>query len=195
MFSAQSNAESTQMVIENALEKSKSVLGAPVGRRFALFVDDVNMPSVEEYGAQPPIELLRQLLDFEGVYDHEKRLVMDKFSGCINDLCRRSPGGGRNELPMRFVRHFNVICMANASKETMQKNFGLILNGHMLHGGFKNEIHVLTDFVVTASIDIYNEICEAMRPTPTRAHYLFNLRDVSKVFQGVLQISKLMQQG
>ena len=77
--------------------------------------------------------------------------------------------------------------MANA-KETMQRIFGLILNGHMLHGGFKNEIHVLTDSVVTASIDIYNEICEAMRPTPTRAHYLFNLRDVSKVFQGVLQI-------
>jgi len=58
-----------------------------------------------------------------------------------------------------------------------------------LRDGFKSELKVLSSNIVEASISVYNHISNELRPTPTKSHYTFNLRDISKVVQGVLMAS------
>ncbi|WAR20146.1 DYH6-like protein, partial [Mya arenaria] len=72
-FSAQTTSARLQAQIKhNLIQKGRNTLGAPKGRKVLLFVDDLNMPAPEQFGAQPPLELLRQFLELSGFYHTEK---------------------------------------------------------------------------------------------------------------------------
>ena len=186
-FSAQTQATDTQGSIEaKLLKKRKNLMGAPANKMVVVFVDDVNMPSVEEYGAQPPIELLRQFCDWKGFYDREK-LFWKEIAETVLVCAAAPPGGGRAEITKRFTRHFHMLCVPPATDTTLAAIFGAILSG-FFKTGFKPEVIDLVKPICQATTDIYNRIRIAMKPTPAKSHYTFNLRDVSKVIQGILMI-------
>jgi len=185
-FSAQTSSLDTQMTIEGKLEKKKKTqLGAPTGKRIVLFVDDVNMPSMEVYGAQPPIELLRQYVDHKGFYDRNKLFWKD-ITDTVIVSAAAPPGGGRAVITTRFSRHFHMLCIPPASEDVLQHIFGSIFGGFA--SIFPDEIKGATKKLVSATIEVFRRVREAMKPTPAKSHYTFNLRDVSKVFQGMLMV-------
>ena len=185
-FSAQTRSDVTQITIESKLEKKrKNLLGAPAGRKAVVFVDDVNMPLVETYGAQPPVELLRQFLDFRGFYDRDKLFWKD-IVDVLMFVGAAPPGGGRSPVTGRFTRHFNVLCMPPASDSALTVIFTSILSGFLAK--FEPEIQKMAAGVVAATIEVYVKISQELLPTPAKFHYTFNLRDISKVFQGILMV-------
>ena len=55
-FSAQTSSRNLQDVLESKLVSKKTLMGAPLGKKVVVFIDDVNMPTKEIYSAQPPID-------------------------------------------------------------------------------------------------------------------------------------------
>lgn len=153
--------------------------GAKPAHRVAIFVDDINMPLPEEWGAAPPIELLRLLVTKWGIYDRaewEWKAIEDStmIASCA------PPGGGRADLSPRFTTQFNLFCMPVASPQVLAKIFSSILDG-FLKTGFQESVQSCSNSIIEGTIEIYSKIQEELRATPNKFHYMFNLRDVSKV--------------
>ncbi|XP_052828987.1 dynein axonemal heavy chain 6-like [Octopus bimaculoides] len=184
-FSAQTSSKQTQDIIESKLEKRrKNVIGAPKEKRVIIFIDDINMPKLDTYGSQPPIELLRQYQDFKGFYERNKFTWLDIEDVTLSAACA-PPGGGRNAITPRLIRHFSVFNIPPPAEHSLKLMFTAILSGFFIE--FPQAIQHCVESIVCAAVEIYCNMKSDLLPTPTKSHYLFNLRDLSKCVQGVLQ--------
>lgn len=186
-FSGKTTSKNLKDAFESKLEKKrKTLLGPPGGKKMIFFIDDVNMPQYDEYFSQPPVELLRQTIDSKGFYDLE-RLIFKKVKDTMFVTACAPPGGGRNVVTPRLFRHFNMVWVPNLSKKSMELIFSSILRG-FLSSGSGSVLEGYSEMVVKASVEIYEKTIKDFLPTPTKSHYTFNLRDLSKVVQGILEI-------
>jgi len=51
---------------------------------------------------------------------------------------------------------------------------------------FDGSIQGVCENITSATMSLYNEIVVALPPTPSKFHYIFNLRDLSRVYEGLL---------
>ena len=98
------------------------------------------------------------------------------------------PGGGRNDITTRMSRHLNVITIHEFSAATMSAIFSQIVEIHATRGGYDGSYLQLGKKAVAATLSVFDAAILNFLPTPSKSHYLFNLRDFARVMFGCLQL-------
>ncbi|KAF3425858.1 hypothetical protein E2986_01736 [Frieseomelitta varia] len=187
-FTPHITAAQTQELILSKLYKRRRNQFAPLpGTHCVVFIDDVNMPAKETYGSQPPIELLRQFFDHEIWFDLRKPEMIHVHDTLF--VCAMAPpGGSRQELYQRFLRHFNLFSIDSFTDDTIVRIFTNIAFVGLQRNGFTTAIMPVVVDIVNATKNIFHDAQSQLRPTPAKSHYLFNLRDFSRVITGCAMI-------
>uniref|UniRef100_A0A8C4R4W1 Dynein heavy chain AAA module D4 domain-containing protein n=1 Tax=Eptatretus burgeri TaxID=7764 RepID=A0A8C4R4W1_EPTBU len=90
-FNYFSSSASLQVTLQKPLEKKVGrAYGPPGTKHLVYFIDDFNMPKVDDYGTVQPHTLLRQHLDYRHWYDRDTLVVRDihnvQYVACMNHV-------------------------------------------------------------------------------------------------------------
>ena len=186
------SSATTPAIFQNTLEaeldkRGGKSFGPPGGKKMTIFMDDLSMPERNGWGDQPTLELVRQLVETSGFcfLDKDKRGDLKVIEDLQYIAAMGQPGGGRQDIPNRLKRHFFIFNMILPSLVAINEIYG-----QMLLGRFKGVSQVFSDLVMNLpdiSVQLWAWMRAKMLPSPSKFHYVFNLRDLSRVFQGVLR--------
>ncbi|KAL7391500.1 hypothetical protein ABVT39_010104 [Epinephelus coioides] len=183
-FSSRTTSMDLQRNLEANVEKrTKETYGPPMGKRLLVFMDDMNMPKVDSYGTQQPIALLKLLLDRGGIYDRGKDLNYKILKDLGFIAAMGKAGGGRNDVDPRFISLFGVFSIPFPAVDSLHLIYSSIIKGHTR--AFEDAIQKVCDKVTVCTLELYNNIIKDLPPTPSKFHYIFNLRDLSRVYNGL----------
>lgn len=95
-------------------------------------------------------------------------------------------GGGRNDVDPRFISKFSVCNIVFPSDTTLLHIYKSILRGHL--EAFPEELQSIADVIVQMTLNMFKILIVKLPPTPSKFHYIFNLKDLSRIYAGMLQI-------
>lgn len=125
------------------------------------------------------------MIDRKGMFDR-KEWEWKTVEDSTLMIAAAPPSVGRATITPRFSTHFNVICMPQATQSILNKIFSSILDGFLKAYNYSESVSACSLPIIDSTIEVYHSIALTLRATPAKFHYTFNLRDVSKVIQGIL---------
>ncbi|KAJ0394425.1 hypothetical protein P43SY_010922 [Pythium insidiosum] len=183
-FSSRTSSLDVQTNIQaNVDKRSGKIYGPPAGKKLVLFIDDLNMPKVDLYGTQQPIALLHFVMGRGCIYDRGKELDLRILKDLLFLGAMGPPGGGRNPVDPRFVALFNVYNLTPPTKDVLRQIYGAIVTTYLRN--FSDNVREAGGKLTDALLRFFDVVVERLPPTPSKFHYIFNLRDLGRVCEGI----------
>lgn len=187
LFNFYTTSESLQKSLEKTLEKKVGRNYGPTGSKCLLyFVDDLNIPEVDAFGTVSAHQTVRQFMDYRHWYDRTK-WTLKEIRNC-QFIASMNPSAGSFLVDPRLQRHFYTFAFDSPDSQSLFYIFNTIFGHHLdtEHNGFTLQHKNISKKLITMAIALHNRVAQLFVPTAVKFHYLFNLRDLVNIFQGLL---------
>ena len=173
-----------QAVLEAPLEKKAGKnYGPPGTKNLIYFVDDLNMPEVDKYGTASPHTIMRQHVDYNHWYDRQKRTL--RIVSKTQYIASMNPKAGSFTIDPRLQRSFQVFAISNPSETAINRIYSTLFNGHLTDKKFPAALTKMCEQLVATASKLHAKVATTFLPTAIKFHYIFNLRDLANIFQGM----------
>lgn len=143
------------------------------------------MPTVDDYGTQSPLCLIRQIIDYEIIFDRdhlEDQFILKDimFAACMN------PKSGSFHVDLRTTRHMTQIMLGVPEKDILLTIYQQMMAQHF--AAFDPQCISVAPKLVAATVQVFVGIAMSPQfaPTASKFHYQFNMRDVAKIVQNCM---------
>lgn len=143
----------------------------------------MNMPKVDTYGTQQPITFLLTLISRGFFFDREKDLTHKVLKDVSYTAAMGPPGGGRNNVDPRFISLFAVCNLPEPTSQVLGHIYSSIFETRLRD--FPQAVRETATRFPAFLLSLFSHIVETLPPTPSKFFYLFTLRDLSRVAEGV----------
>lgn len=180
-------SEMLQKQLEKPLEKKAGRMYAPTGSKSLIyFIDDLNMPEKDQFDTVRSHQIIRQFMDYSHWYDRSKQTLKD-IRNCQFLTCQ-NPTAGQFVIDQRLQRHFFTFAVNVPSADELFYIYHTILSQHLDVDSkrFTYQHKRLAASLVSMGLSLHNRISQIFLPTASKFHYIFNLRDLANIYQGLL---------
>ena len=146
------------------------------------FVDDINLPYIEEYGTQNAMELMRQQIDHGSYFDRDD-LSLRKELHDLQHVAAMNPLIGSFDISERNQRHYTTFACVMPSETDLSTIYEGILSGHL--ADFSGAVKPLAKVITAATIHLHTEISHKFLPSAIKFVYNWNMRELSNIYQGL----------
>ena len=142
-----------QQQIEGPIDRraGRCVFGPPVGKTHIYFLDDMNLPYVEDYGTQNAHALIAQHQDHGTIFDRDDLSFRKEIKGTMY-LAAMNPTAGSFTINERNQGHFSTFSCVMPGPADLCTIFHSILSGHLMD---------FEDVVIDASHEWIIEPCRS----------------------------------
>jgi hypothetical protein len=185
-YLALANSSTSSNVVKGLrsfMQRRHGCYGPLDNQKLIIFLDNLSAVKPEVYGAQPPLELIRQFFDYGGWYDPSK-LEFQRVAETTILAAMGPAGGGLFSIPERVLRHFIFVHVPRYNSDSITEILSGLLRHHL--ADYSQPVRTIHPQVSRACTFIYEQCVNKLLPIPGKSHYVFSLRNIIRVLKGML---------